>query len=105
MIISLLLVASCATEAEYRRYLNSYIGMSEDDLIAAKGIPTKKYKTENRKFLDYKSSYYDHTAHQKFYCNTTFVLEKGIVEDITFRGNNCTCCADRVCGIQYRGKR
>ena len=90
VIISLFLLASCATEEEYRRYVNSYLGMSKDDLIAAKGIPAKKYKTENKKFLEYKWSYYNRAEHHKYYCNTTYILEKGIVEDVTFRGNDCT---------------
>jgi len=89
VVMSFLFLAACATEAEYRRHVNSYIGMSEEDLIANMGIPSKRYQTENKKFLDYKNSYYSHEAHKKYYCNTTFILEKGIVEDVTFRGNDC----------------
>ena len=88
LFIALLFLAGCATEANYRRHVNSFIGTSEEDLIAEKGVPDKRHTTKGKKFFEYKSSYTD--AYNLLHtCNTTFILQDGIVENVTYRGNNC----------------
>jgi len=97
IVVSFLLLAACATEAEYRRYVNNtYIGMSEDELLAAEGIPTKKYSTKNKKYFDYKRSYYDRSIGKRLTCTNTYILVNGMVEDVTFRGNNCVKTPDNI---------
>ena len=87
--ISLLILSACATEGEYRRYVNSYIGMSEDDFIARMGVPDKRHTSKDKKFFEYRSSQYNKSAKIRLKCNTTYILSNGVVEDVTFRGNYC----------------
>lgn len=99
LFLCLFVLVSCATEGEYRRYVSKYIGMSEDDLVAAEGIPTKRYSTKNKKYFDYKQSYYDKSLGKRLTCTTTYILVNSIIEDISFRGNNCVKAPDNIFNI------
>ena len=90
IIVSLLMLAACATEGEYRNYVYSHIGMSEDDLIIQLGVPDKRHTSADKKFFEYKESEYNKVLKMRLTCETTYILKNGFVEDVTFRGNNCT---------------
>ena len=89
------------------------MGLSENQLTAAWGIPTRVYANGDRKLLEYSSSsnmympgtqtyttnYYGNTAYTNVYnnpgyniplnCVVTFQVFNGIIESYNYRGNNC----------------
>jgi len=49
-----LLLGGCASTAKYEAKLNTFIGVSEDSLIAAWGVPDKEYRlNDGKKAVEY----------------------------------------------------
>ena len=48
-LLSCLVLGGCATTAKYEAKLNSWVGASEDALIASWGVPDKSYATASGK--------------------------------------------------------
>lgn len=109
--ISLLLLASCATEEAYRAEVASWLGKPETALVSAWGAPDLVYDTESgQRVLTYKSRmqfttttapYVGVTDHggvvyapgspilRDLQCTTNFTIDGGVVVDWSFRGNDC----------------
>lgn len=83
-ILTLFFLISCATEAGYQRALNSYVGVSENELVDNLGIPDGFYQSGERKYLIYKDDRY-----KGYYCKTTFTLVNGVVKNWGYEGNRC----------------
>lgn len=110
IILALVFITACATEAKYENNLNSMVGFNKRDLIDAWGPPAKTYKLDNKtEYLTYEtstSSYvpgtsrtsllgdtaytnYNNGYMMNYTCSTTFTLENGIVSSWRHSGNNC----------------
>jgi len=47
-------ISGCATTAKYEAKLNSWVGASEDSLVASWGVPDKSYTTDSgKKAIEY----------------------------------------------------
>ncbi len=116
-ILLLFCVVGCATqprktEENYAALMQSYIGVTEENLVAEWGIPTTNYELNKIRYLVYdKSETFNYAGTAPVYiaspdgaffpmggrrpysvtysCKTTFVIEKGKVKDVTFKGNDC----------------
>jgi len=54
LFVMLMLVSGCATAAKYEAKLNTWIGVSEDSLIASWGVPDKTYEMgDGKKAIEY----------------------------------------------------
>lgn len=113
--IFILLLSGCATTAKYEKILDSWVGVSEQELIESWGVPDSTYKVGNAKFLSYRYSnqkilygsppMYVSNVHKGMiytntvggtsdmvvsdWCKTTFTIENGKVVKWTFNGNSC----------------
>ena len=110
-------LAGCATEAGFRKILQSWIGAPEEHLITSWGVPDGSYETKGGvKFLTYRSNrsvhlpgtapsftttYIGNTAYTTqsggspaqsvhLHCKTTFRVVEGIVRGAEYQGNDCT---------------
>lgn len=111
------LISGCATTAGYEKILNTWIGLSEEQLFEKWGVPDVIYQNNDKKYFVYNSqsssyipgvapSYY--STYNSFtntittttyggmpgytmnlYCKTTFILENGVISNWQWRGNNC----------------
>lgn len=55
LFVLLFLASGCATTAKYEAKLNTWIGVSEDALIASWGVPDKTYEMQDgKKAIEYK---------------------------------------------------
>ncbi|QWD62905.1 hypothetical protein [Polynucleobacter sp. MWH-UH25E] len=110
-----LLLAGCATTANYEKILQTTIGKPEKDLVAAWGIPQGSYENEGVRYLTYSRSESGVIPGQparantvmiagKPYtnmvggspsigytnaCTTIFKIENKIVVSYEFKGNDC----------------
>lgn len=84
----------------YQDFLSTLKGVSETELVIKMGIPTKSYKTDEAKFINYYNIYssksissyyreYSDTTYYELYCSTTFMLKNNMVIDYFFEGNSC----------------
>ena len=54
LLLLCLALSGCATTAKYEAKLNTWIGVSEDTLVAAWGVPDKKYNlSEGKKAIEF----------------------------------------------------
>jgi hypothetical protein len=54
LFVMVMLVSGCATTAKYESKLNTWIGASEDSLIASWGVPDKTYEMrDGKKAIEY----------------------------------------------------
>lgn len=110
-----LVLTGCATQANYEKILQSWVGTAEQDLIDKWGPPSRVYVASERKYLTYDEastmilpgqapSYtttmigntayttavggYDPTMID-LSCSTTFVIAKGVIQSWSIRGNHC----------------
>ncbi len=116
-VLLLLCAAGCATqprktEENYAALMQSYIGVTEENLVAEWGIPTANYELNKIRYLVFDKSetinypgvaptYYTmpngftypiggrSPYSETYQCQTTFIIEKGKVKDVTFKGNDC----------------
>jgi hypothetical protein len=116
LVMWLVLLCSCATQAKYQAVCNSWLGSSEESLISSWGIPNGgSYSTDSTKYLTYinssnivipgqaptyQTTIYGNTAYTtqyggsapttvNFHCTTTFTVKDGVISNYSFRGNNC----------------
>lgn len=90
-----LLLAGCASVAGYQNMLQSWVGSPESRLLANWGVPTSIVNEGAVQLLTYfkqegvyVTGYYGGWAHPLF-CTTTFTINKGVVINAQFRGNEC----------------
>lgn len=100
------------TQENYVKYLNTWLGQSESKLINEIGVPTSHYELGNKQYILYSRSntvylpgsnpsYYSYGSGYShpiggstskmltFSCDTTFVVEGGIVSSWKIKGNGC----------------
>lgn len=113
--IFVLLVSGCVTTKGYEQTLQSWVGMSEGQLLRKWGIPSQTFNSGGRKYLEYISSrdvyipgtnanyttrvigntiYTDSyggsdSRNINFKCKTTFEIKNGRVAFWRYEGNNC----------------
>lgn len=111
----LCLAVGCATVENYQKILDSWMYSTEENLVAAWGIPDSVYESGHRKYLSYVSSrsgyvpgtaptyqttFIGNTAYTSSSggtpgfaftrrCKTTFTVIKSVITHYTFEGNNC----------------
>jgi hypothetical protein len=120
ILFSSILISSCAynyvpPKEKLENALNSYTGLTEEQLVSTIGIPTKFYETGNTKiltyFYDYGSSYStsnnnwardlcqgrycvdvpyrESTVENRWYCEITFRFNAGVMAQWSYKGNSC----------------
>ena len=110
VLLTLPLLAACATEPPLEVRLHPYVGKPEAELVAALGVPSATYEAGGTRFLQYEertSTVYPGDAYfggpyRRFgpaftspplvvnrVCAITFALRGARVEGFTFRGNGC----------------
>ena len=97
----LFLLLGCATTEKYDAMVKTWLGMPEERLLMKWGPPTSTSTiNESRKVYHYKSeSHMANTSSNPFmgvtttvntlYCDTNFIIERGIIVDYSWNGNNC----------------
>ena len=96
-LIAILSLCACASEKAYVEYINSFIGYTKDDVLETFGLPDEDYKANGKEFLTYKQNLgnyvyvnqYGLGGTESYYCNTTYILEKGKVASFKYSGNAC----------------
>jgi hypothetical protein len=90
LFVMLILVSGCATTAKYEAKLNTWIGVSEDSLIASWGVPDKTYEMrDGKKAIEYvrkntvQTGGYTYTTPQTTY-------ESGKIGDQSYSGTSTT---------------
>lgn len=97
----------------YKETLDSWLNSTEDELIAKWGLPNQVYNSGTKKYLVYQRSRvyygpfekgprYESTYNpylrttttrkvegQTFHCKTTFTIERGVINDWRYQGNDC----------------
>lgn len=94
----------CATNANYEKFLNSWVGANEKDLIKALGTPNDQYKSSSTKFLTYQKTYtievpgtaptYSNpdgnpAFNVQTFCKTTFEVKDEYILNWQWEGNGC----------------
>jgi hypothetical protein len=113
--IACLILAGCATTANYEKMLDTWVGAPELELVRSWGPPIRSYETSGRKFLVYQSNrnvvirgtapsytttFVGNTAfinpvggspsrNVEFKCQTTFELSEAKVVSWRYEGNDC----------------
>lgn len=116
---ALLLLAGCATSANYQKNLNAWVGEDESALVAKWGKPNKTYEVDGFTYLVYTTSGEASTPGTNtdsqntvagtsifggangwipsltFWstCQTTFEIQKGKVVTFEFKGADCRSSA------------
>lgn len=109
-------LVGCATSADYERYLSTFAGRSEIELVRAWGPPQQVYEVGGSRFLKFENAsnlyvpevpptyttrMHGNTAHTivsggipadniALSCTTTFELVAGVVKSWQWQGNNCS---------------
>ena len=111
------LIAGCATEAGYRKALQRTIGMTEEELVMALGVPDKTHYTGTMRILEYNyqsqgympnyqlqetnytnsngryignsSQWVDNGYYYTNSCTTTFYIQNNRVINWRYKGNAC----------------
>ena len=89
----LLLLVGCATAANYKVMMDSWLGAPEDEFFQRWGVPTQIHESDNKKFVTFRTNVI--TVHNGFGwvtydCITTLTITDKVVTSYDFRGNNCT---------------
>jgi len=113
MSVGALILAACATEENYRKIMDTWVGAPESRLVDKMGPPTGFYERDGARYLTYTrqstrlipgtppkigTNYV--TGEAETYggtdpytvtdtCATTFLVEKGVVTRYQYRGNDC----------------
>jgi hypothetical protein len=115
LICALLVLAGCATSANYQKNLNAWVGEDESALVAKWGKPNKTYEVDGLTYLVYNTSgeasspgintdSQNTVAGTSIFggangwipsltfwssCQTTFEIQKGKVVTFEFKGADC----------------
>lgn len=93
IIVVLALLAGCATTGNYEKILQSWIGSSEDNLVASWGAPVNTYTTDSgNKLLTFggnRGAIFYNNMVTPVNCTTTFTIANGIVTNWRWKGNGC----------------
>lgn len=106
--IIFLFLTACQSEQNYRKELRTWLGKTEAELIAARGVPDQAFvSNDGIRYLSYYSSsltgartrvscssststgFSTTTSCQQLYCKEIFVLEKNSIRRVEFEGKNC----------------
>jgi len=95
-------LSGCATTAKYDTKLNTWIGASEDSLIASWGVPNKEYRmSDGKKAIEYvhkntiQTGGYTYTQPQTIY-------QSGTIGDKTYSGTSTQYVTEVVPVKNYR---
>lgn len=115
IVLASLTLTACATEANYRKVLDSWLGQSEQSLIGKWGPPQGFYETGGTRYLtyserrdvfipgtapSYQTSFVGSYAYTRPVggtspmllnrnCQTTFTVSNGYIASYQYQGNNC----------------
>ena len=109
-----IVVTACATEAEYKRVMENWIGDPETELVSAWGVPDRVHEAEDggrlitydrrrqAKWMSSTDGVYDDatdlytgntfefaTHSANYQCETTFTVENDTITAYSYRGNDC----------------
>ncbi len=109
-----IVATACATEADYKRLVENWIGDPETELVSAWGVPDRIHEAEDGgrlitydkrrqvKWISPADGDYDDatdlytgntfgfaTNSTNYQCETTFTVEDGTIAAYSYRGNDC----------------
>jgi hypothetical protein len=119
VLLAVLYLAACATEANYREKVDAWVGKKETDLVASEwGAPQRTYDLEGgTRILTYTKSQSSGSLFPMMglgigsggggggigigattgggggggrFCETNFTVDDGIITDVSFQGDGCT---------------
>lgn len=87
----LCLLGSCATKDRYDTYIESFVGLSEQDLIKKNGIPDGSYDQNGIRYIIYNKSTVNsfNGLSSTLSCKTVFEIKNGYVNKSSHKGNHC----------------
>jgi len=90
LFVIVVLASGCATTAKYEAKLNTWIGASEDALIASWGVPNKAYRmASGKKAIEFlRKDTVETGGHTYMQPQTTY--ESGKIGDQTYTGTSTT---------------
>ena len=102
LFVMLMLASGCATTAKYEAKLNTWIGTSEDSLIASWGVPDKTYQMrDGKKAIEYR---HKNTIQTGGYTYTTpqTTYESGKIGDQSYSGTSTTYVTETTPVQKYK---
>lgn len=95
-------MAGCATTAKYEARLNTYIGQSEDALIASWGVPEKTYELKSgKKAIEFiAKNVYETGGYTYMTSQTTYA--SGKIGDKSYSGTSTTLVPQTEPARKYR---
>ena len=83
--------AACATEANYRQYVDGFVGQSASQLYAVWGAPVRSGALpDGGQAVSFLSNVQGGRGFGVTGCETTFILDRGgVVRQGSFRGDAC----------------
>jgi len=105
---ALFLLVGCQSKEAYFAKLDSWKGQPESALLAKRGAPNRFFESNGIRYLTYNySSNYQTPVNcsgggvanssvlctggqnVNFYCEETFYIKQGVIQNIRYKGNNC----------------
>lgn len=88
------MVAGCATPSEqgFQNKISAWKGKSEIQVVQRFGAPQGTYAVDGKKILSYKDDKIAtlYGGGVQLNCDVNFTVERGIVSNVSYAGNNCT---------------
>jgi hypothetical protein len=95
-------LSGCATTVKYEAKLNTWIGVSEDSLIAAWGVPDKTYDMrDGKKAIEYVHKDTVHTGGYTYTVPRT-TYQTGTIGNETYSGTSTTYVTETTPAQKYK---
>jgi hypothetical protein len=99
----MVVMSGCATQEKYQAKVRTWLGSTEESLVAGWGVPVRTHQMSNGKVLEYQFNGGSNTTAQyneslnlvtsntyTNWCTTSFTINSiGVVESYRFQGNSC----------------
>ncbi len=92
------LLSSCYSRRGHRIADDSFVGMSEEELVTTIGPPDSYYEMGKEKYLIYNKngSQYYAGSYIPMTCKLTFVFYRGVLDNWHYEGNMCDAVAENI---------
>ena len=94
VVVAAVALAGCATPSEqgFQNKISAWKGKPEIQVVQRFGAPQGSYSVDGKKVLSYKddkiATLYGGVV--QLNCDVNFTIERGIVSNVSYAGNNCT---------------
>ena len=102
LLLMIILMSGCATTAKYEAKLNTWVGASEDSLIASWGVPDMVYNmTDGKKAIAYVHKDTVQTGGYTYRVPET-TIQSGRIGDKTYSGTSTQYVTETVPAEKYK---